>query len=181
MRLERLREAENHERFDCCVKEFAMFPKSNRKLIRVVNRCFLTRSVFWGEKKSLTLQTRDGSGLMCQFCIAAKTNYHKLSNLKQYHSFRGSEVWAQHGLAGFSVYDLRRQKTTCWLGLSFTSQAHGLYRQNSFPSPAFHVAPPIFKPVRKPETLMFPISPASLSAASLLFPLLPSAGRQLCF
>lgn len=50
MRLERLSEAENHERLDCYVKEFSMFPKSNRKLIKVVNRCILTRSVFAGEE-----------------------------------------------------------------------------------------------------------------------------------
>lgn len=41
------------------------------------------------------------------FSIAAKADDHKLSNLKQ-RVFVGQRSWAQHGLAGFPVDDLRR-------------------------------------------------------------------------
>lgn len=42
MRLERFREAEKHVKLEHYVKGYAMFPKSSRKLTRVINRCLLT-------------------------------------------------------------------------------------------------------------------------------------------
>ena len=106
MRLERSREAQKHVRLEHYVKEFAMFPESSRKVIGVVNMCVLT-NLNHSHGACMSRQ-RGGPGLMYWFSTSAKTNDPKLSNLKQYHSFHRSVFWAQHGSAGFSVYDLRR-------------------------------------------------------------------------